>query len=144
MGALEQNHTVQRKGGADTPDASSRVTFLPCLCDFLSFLLHPQRILRLSSLPVGSFIPDYSAFYLWILHDKAAFLPQKMRPPWNGFWLPFLSPRGAYLAFQVGLPLELIKILGEWKSNAVPLYLTVLLDLRVKATTLLAHNIPQQ
>ena len=51
---------------------------------------------------------------------------------------------GASLAFQVGLPLELIKILGDWKSNAVLLYLTVPLDIRVKATTLLAQNIPQQ
>ena len=51
---------------------------------------------------------------------------------------------GASLAFQAGLPLEIIKILGDWKSNAVLLYLTVPLDIRIKATTLLSQHIPQQ
>ena len=51
---------------------------------------------------------------------------------------------GASLAFQAGLPLAIIKILGDWKSNAVLLYLTVPLDIRIKATTLLSQYIPQQ
>ena len=51
---------------------------------------------------------------------------------------------GASLAFQAGLPLEIIKILGDWKSNAVLLYLTVPLDIRIKATNLLSQHIPQQ
>lgn len=41
------------------------------------------------------------------------------------------------MAFQAGLPLELIKILVDWKSNAVLLYLTVPPDIRLQATTLL-------
>ena len=51
---------------------------------------------------------------------------------------------GASLAFQVGIPVELIKILGDWKSDAVLLYLTVPLDIRVQATTLLSHHTPLQ
>ena len=49
---------------------------------------------------------------------------------------------GASLAFQAGVPLELIKVLGDWKSDAVLLYLTVPLDIRVQAITLLSQHIP--
>ena len=49
---------------------------------------------------------------------------------------------GASLAFLVGVPLELIKVLGDWKSDAVFLYLTVPLDIRVQATNLLSKHIP--
>ena len=54
-----------------------------------------------------------------------------------------LRCKGASLAFQAGVPLEIIKILGDWKSNAILLYLTVPLDIRIKATTLLSQHIPQ-
>ena len=49
---------------------------------------------------------------------------------------------GASLAFQAGVPLALIKVLGDWKSDAVLLYLTVPLDIRVQAITLLSQHIP--
>ena len=50
---------------------------------------------------------------------------------------------GASLAFQAGVPLEIIKILGDWKFNAILLYLNVPLAIRIKATTLLSQHIPQ-
>ena len=40
---------------------------------------------------------------------------------------------GASFAFQAGVPLEMIKLLGDWKSNAVCLYLTVPMKLRLCA-----------
>ena len=40
---------------------------------------------------------------------------------------------GASYAFQAGIPIELIKILGEWKSDAVLLYLTVPLSIRLQS-----------
>lgn len=49
---------------------------------------------------------------------------------------------GASFAFLSGLPVELIKILGDWKSNAVLLYLTVPLDIRVQATSIISKHIP--
>ena len=49
---------------------------------------------------------------------------------------------GASYAFQAGIPLELkIKILGDWKSNAVLLYLTVPLNIRIKASQLISQHI---
>ena len=38
---------------------------------------------------------------------------------------------GASLAYQAGLPVEAIKLLGDWKSDAVLLYLTVPLNMRL-------------
>ena len=49
---------------------------------------------------------------------------------------------GASFAFQSALPVELIKILGDWKSNAVLLYLTVPLNIRVQATRILSQYLP--
>ena len=48
---------------------------------------------------------------------------------------------GASYAFQVGVPLELIKITGDWKSNAVSLYLTVPLNIRLHTSNLLTKHI---
>ena len=46
---------------------------------------------------------------------------------------------GASFAFQVGVPLELIKIMGDWKSNAVSLYLTVPLKTRLHTSNLITN-----
>ena len=46
---------------------------------------------------------------------------------------------GASFAFQSGIPIELIKILGDWKSSAVLLYLTVPLNIHINAI----HQIKQ-
>ena len=40
---------------------------------------------------------------------------------------------GASYAFQAGIPIELIKILGDWKSDAMLLYLTVPLSIRLQS-----------
>ena len=48
---------------------------------------------------------------------------------------------GVSFAFQVGVPLELIKITGDWKSNAVSLYLTVSLNIRLCTSNLLTKHI---
>ena len=49
---------------------------------------------------------------------------------------------GASYAFQAGIPLKLIKILGDWKSNAVLLYLTVPLNIRIKASQQISQHVP--
>ena len=41
---------------------------------------------------------------------------------------------GASFAFQIGIPVELIKMLGDWKSDSVLLYLTVPLSIRHHTT----------
>ena len=48
---------------------------------------------------------------------------------------------GASFAFQAGIPLELIKLLGDWKSNAVMLYLTVPMHIRLHSVNLIAKHI---
>ena len=48
---------------------------------------------------------------------------------------------GGSFAFSCGIPIELIKMLGDWKSDAVLLYLTVPLDIRIKASNLIAKSI---
>lgn len=40
---------------------------------------------------------------------------------------------GASFAFEAGVPIELIKILGDWRSDAVLLYLTVPLYIRLES-----------
>lgn len=56
---------------------------------------------------------------------------------------------GASFAFQAGVPVELIKMLGDWHSDAVLLYLTVPLHIRLQSVNVIAksllttiHNIP--
>ena len=48
---------------------------------------------------------------------------------------------GASFAFRAGLPLELIKILGDWRSDAVLLYLTVPLSIRLESVNVIANTI---
>ena len=48
---------------------------------------------------------------------------------------------GASFAFQAGIPLELIKLLGDWKSNAVLLYLTVPMNIRLHSVNLIAKQV---
>ena len=52
---------------------------------------------------------------------------------------------GASFAFQAGIPIEMIKLLGHWKSNAVLLYLTVPLNICLKTVntitiSMIQHN----
>ena len=47
----------------------------------------------------------------------------------------------ASFAFQAGIPVELIKILGDWHSDTVLLYLTVPLTIRLQSVILLAKAI---
>ena len=39
----------------------------------------------------------------------------------------------ASFAFQSGVPVQLIKMLGDWKSDSVLLYLTVPLSIRLQS-----------
>ena len=48
---------------------------------------------------------------------------------------------GASFAFQTGIPLELIKILGDWLLGAVLLYLTVPLTITLQSVNLFAKAI---
>ena len=47
----------------------------------------------------------------------------------------------ASFAFQAGIPLELIKLLGDWKSNAAMLYLTVPMHIRLHSVNLIPKHI---
>ena len=48
---------------------------------------------------------------------------------------------GASYAFQAGIPIELIKMMEDWKSNSVLLYLTVPLSIRLRSTNLVSKHI---
>ena len=48
---------------------------------------------------------------------------------------------GASFAFQAGVPIELIKMLGDWLSDAVLLYLTVPLTIRLQSVNVIAKAI---
>ena len=48
---------------------------------------------------------------------------------------------GASFAFRAGLPVELIKILGDWHSDAVLLYLTVPLSVRLESVNIIAKTV---
>ena len=47
---------------------------------------------------------------------------------------------GASFAFHASIPLEFVKILGDWKSNAVLLFLTVPFNLRKAAVLTISHT----
>ena len=47
---------------------------------------------------------------------------------------------GVSFAFQAGIPIELITIMGDWKSNAVLLYLTVPIEIRLHSVNALAKH----
>ena len=47
---------------------------------------------------------------------------------------------GASFAFQARVPIKLIKILGDWKSNAVMLFLTVSLTVRIQSINITIAN----
>ena len=48
---------------------------------------------------------------------------------------------GASFAYQSGVPIELIKVLGDWRSNAVLLYLTIPLNIRLQSANLLCKSV---
>ena len=48
---------------------------------------------------------------------------------------------GASFAFYSGVPVELIKMLGDWHSDAVLLYLTVPLAIRLQSVNTIAKSI---
>ena len=48
---------------------------------------------------------------------------------------------GSSFAFQAGVPIELIKMLGDWHSDAVLLYLTVPLTIRLQSVNVIAKAI---
>ena len=48
---------------------------------------------------------------------------------------------GASLAFQSGVPVEFIKMLGDWKSDSVLLYLTVPLQYRLMSLTMIVKSL---
>ena len=50
---------------------------------------------------------------------------------------------GASFAFQSGVPVELIKMLGDWKSDAVLLYLTVPLSIRLQSINMMSKAVIQ-
>ena len=50
---------------------------------------------------------------------------------------------GASFAFQSGILVGMIKLLGDWKSDAVLLYLTVPLKMRMESNNFLSKSILQ-
>ena len=50
---------------------------------------------------------------------------------------------GASFAFQSGIPVEMIKLLGDWKSDAVLLYLTVPIKMQMESNNFLTKSILQ-
>lgn len=51
---------------------------------------------------------------------------------------------GASFAYQSGIPLELIKALGDWRSDTILIYLTMPLTIRLESANLLCKSILQQ
>ena len=50
---------------------------------------------------------------------------------------------GASFAFQSGIPVEMIKLLGDWKPDAVLLYLTVPFKMRMESNNFLTKSVLQ-
>ena len=47
---------------------------------------------------------------------------------------------GASFAYEAGLPIDMIKLIGDWKSDAVLLYLTVPLKMRLHSNNILTEH----
>ena len=50
---------------------------------------------------------------------------------------------GASFAYEAGIPIDMIKLIGDWKSDAVLLYLTVPLKMRLHSNNILTKHILQ-
>ena len=48
---------------------------------------------------------------------------------------------GASFAYQSGVPIELIKALGDWRSDTILIYLTMPLTIRLKTANMLCKSI---
>ena len=48
---------------------------------------------------------------------------------------------GASFAYQSGVPLELIKALGDWRSDTILIYLTMPLSIRLRSANMLCKSI---
>ena len=48
---------------------------------------------------------------------------------------------GASFAYQSGVPLELIKALGDWRSDTILIYLTMPLTIRLRSANMLCKSI---
>ena len=57
------------------------------------------------------------------------------------FACPSFRRGGASFAFQAGVPTEMINILGNWKPDAVLLYLTVPMNMRLHAVDQITRHI---
>ena len=82
-------------------------------------LLHLGPLLHLE--PVVTFVPSTRSTLVSLGHPDKDYAGHSFR---RGY---------ACYGFQAGIPIELIKILGDWKSDAVLLYLTVPLSIRLES-----------
>ena len=57
--------------------------------------------------------------------------------------IPFIEGAGGFPCLSIRSPLELIKILGDWKSDAVFMYLTVPLNVRLDTIKLISSSLSQ-
>lgn len=48
---------------------------------------------------------------------------------------------GASFAYQSGVPVELIKALGDWRSDTILIYLTMPLTIRLRSANMLCKSI---
>ena len=65
----------------------------------------------------------------------------KVSPPTRNYTLPSLL--SGEEEHQEGVPIEMIKLLDDWKSNAVLMYLTVPVNLRINSANQVAKHILQ-
>ena len=90
--------------------------------------------LQQSSLTIRSF--TYSMFT-----DKLRAILRDLGYPPHSYGGQSFRRGGASFAYQAGVPIELIKVLGDWRSDAVLLYLTIPLTIRLQSINLLTKSI---
>ena len=121
--------------------------FLPahplCVCTALLALRHQQprhwpTSAPLLALPSGHLLtqPAFTAQLRDVLHSCGL--------PAHAYSAHSFRRGAASYMFEVGLPGELIQVLGDWKSQCYRIYLEIKLDTKFRLLSPLIHNLPRQ
>ena len=140
--SVEQKHSISGTGGTNLFTPHSWFPTLPSYCYLEGILICPLCYPPLPSLHVARCcFPSFKIFTYskFLQHLWSAF--HAIGLPARDSACHSFQRGGASFAFQTGLPVELIKILGDWHSDAVLLYLTVPLSVRIESINVIAKVI---
>ena len=139
---MDQDHSVPRKGGFHPSPPGTWFHLLPCGCHRPCLLFYSRGPLPFPGLSVVGPSLHLKVFSYGLFMSKLRACLSSCGLSGKDFGSHSFRRGGASFAFSIGVPVELIKVLSDWKSNAVLLYLTLPLNIRFHTSTLISQHIP--